>query len=71
MSTAKPLAEPVHPLLAALERAPRVQRLSPEQRAELDQMSEDIAAGRVQLIAHDDVPAWLEQHARDLGELDE
>lgn len=52
------------PVLDAIDRAPRVQRLTAEQRAELDQMMEDIASGRVALIAHEDVPAWFEEQAR-------
>lgn len=65
MSAAHPssLIKP-DPVLEALDRAPRVQRLTAEQRAELDQAMDDIAAGRVQLVAHEDVPAWLEQHGR-------
>lgn len=59
------------PIFAALDRAPAVRRLTPEQRAELDQASEDIAAGRVRLIANDDVPTWLAAKARSLGELNE
>jgi hypothetical protein len=54
---------PASPLLAALERAP-VGELAPEIRATLDQDMGDIAAGRVQPVAHDDVPAWLEDLAR-------
>lgn len=71
MSTAKPLVEVQDPFLAALARAPRVQRLTPEQRAELDRAVEDIASGRVELIKNDDVPDWLEKHARERGELAE
>lgn len=51
------------PVLDAFDRAPRVQKLTAEQRAELDQMMEDIASGRVALIAHEDVPAWFEEQA--------
>ena len=71
MPTAKPAPAPFDPVRAAAERAPRVQRLTPEQRAELNQAVRDIAEGRRQPVRHDDVPAWLEQHARELGELDE
>ena len=56
---------PLNPLTEAIRRAPRVQALTPEQRAELDQDVADIAAGRIQLVAHDDVPAWLEARSRD------
>jgi hypothetical protein len=63
MVTAKPVT-PFDPVLDALDRAPIVRLLTPEQRAELDQAVEDIDAGRVQLIDQDDVPAWLEARAR-------
>jgi predicted transcriptional regulator len=71
MATADPVSLPDDPILAAIARAPRVQRLTAEQRAELDQAMEDIAAGRVKLVPNEDVPAWLEEHARELGELRE
>lgn len=57
-----------HPVLVAMANAPRVRRLTDEQRAELAQDMEDIAAGRIELIEDDDVPAWLEQHAQQRGE---
>jgi len=60
-------AAPVNPLIETVRRAPLVRALTPEQRAELDQDVADIAAGRVQLIPHDDVPAWLEARARGAG----
>lgn len=44
-----------------MARAPRVETLTTEQRAELDQMAEDVRAGRAQLVPHDEVPAWLER----------
>jgi hypothetical protein len=59
------------PIRQAILRAPQTTRLTPEQRAELAQDLADIAAGRVTLVAGDEVPAWLEAHARELGELDE
>ncbi len=62
MSTDEPPTQ--DPVLAAIARAPIVQRLTPAQRAELDAMTADIAARRVQLVAHDDVPVWLEAEAR-------
>ena len=61
------MAKPVpvfDPVLDALDRAPVVRALTPEQRAELDQAVADIDAGRVQLVDQDDVPAWLEARAR-------
>jgi hypothetical protein len=64
-------AKPAHvdSVLAAIDRAPTGDPFPPEIRAELDRTMADIAAGRVQLVAHDDVPAWLEEHAlREQGE---
>ncbi|WP_437910888.1 hypothetical protein WME95_24875 [Sorangium sp. So ce327] len=66
MST-RPSSLPSDPILAAIERAPRVQRLTPEQRAELDQDLADIAAGRARLVAHEDLPRALEELAREHG----
>jgi len=57
-----------HPLLAALDRAPIGEPFTAEQQAELAQAMNDIAAGRVQLVRHEDVPAWLEAHAREVGD---
>ncbi len=59
------------PVLAAIDGAPRVHRLTPEQRAELEQDVVNIAAGRVNLVPNDEVPAWLEAHAREFGDLAE
>jgi hypothetical protein len=56
-------ASDLDPVLAALDAAPVVRWLTPEQRADLDEAMAEIAAGRVELVEHDDVPAWLEQHA--------
>lgn len=53
------------PILEALQRAPVGEPFTPEQRAELDQAMEDIAAGRVALVANEDVPAWLEARAHE------
>ncbi|WP_441285890.1 hypothetical protein ACSRUE_25665 [Sorangium sp. KYC3313] len=63
----RPGSLPSDPILAALDRAPRVQRLTPEQRAELDQDLADIAAGRARLVAHEDLPRALEELAREQG----
>jgi hypothetical protein len=52
---------PSDPVLDAIDRAPTVRALTPEQRAELDQDLADIAAGRVTLTAHADVPRALEE----------
>ena len=57
MSAALPLFNPV---LDAIDRAPVVRRLTPEQQAELAQDLEDLAAGRLQVIASEDMPAALE-----------
>lgn len=60
----RPDASPSDPILAAIDRAPRVQRLTPEQRAELEQDLADIRAGRARLVAHEDLPRALEELAR-------
>ncbi|KYF95530.1 hypothetical protein BE20_31100 [Sorangium cellulosum] len=60
----RPDVSPSDPILAALDRAPRVQRLTPEQRAELERDLADIAAGRARLVAHEDLPRALEELAR-------
>jgi hypothetical protein len=49
------------PVLAALAQAPRVSRLTPEQRAELDEQVADIKAGKARLVRHEDLPAALEE----------
>jgi hypothetical protein len=64
MRSAAAIAE-TDPVLAAFENAPVGEPFPPELRAELDERMEDVAAGRVQMVDHDDVPAWLEQHARE------
>jgi hypothetical protein len=63
MATAIPLD--IDPIRAACDRAPIVHQLTPEQRAELDQDMADIAAGRMQVIAHEDMPAALEALRRE------
>jgi hypothetical protein len=61
--------DPVHPVIAAMRRAPVVRRLTPEQRAELGQQLEDIHAGRARLVRHENVPAALEEiHRSEHGE---
>ena len=62
MVTALPV--PRNPVLAALDRAPVVRALTPQQRAELDQDVADIAAGRAQLTPHAEVPHALEELSR-------
>jgi predicted transcriptional regulator len=58
-------------ILDAIDRAPIGEPFTPDQLAELDQAMADIAAGTAELVPHEDVPAWLEAHARALGALAE
>lgn len=60
MANAVPVLVPRHPVLDALDRAPLVRALTPQQRAELDQDVADIAAGRAKLTRHADLPQALE-----------
>ena len=62
-----PEADDLDPIREAMRRAPIVRRLTSEQHAELAQDLADIAAGRARLVAHDDVPAALEEIARSRG----
>lgn len=71
MATANPLPPASELVLAALDRAPIGEPFTPEQRAELDQQMEDIRAGRSKLVRHEDRAAWLEAHARELGNREE
>ncbi|AUX44118.1 hypothetical protein SOCE26_055800 [Sorangium cellulosum] len=64
----RPGSLPSDPILAAIDRAPRAERLTPEQRAELEQDLADMAAGRARLVAHEDLPLALEELARERGE---
>jgi hypothetical protein len=57
-------AAPEHPLLAAMKRAPRVERLPPELKAYLDQRLEEIRAGRARLVPHEEVMAGLAEAHR-------
>jgi hypothetical protein len=63
-----PVDPDVHPVVAALRRAPTAQWLTPEQRTELDQAMADIRAGRARLVRQEDVPAALEEMWRADGE---
>ena len=56
-------AKPFDPILAAIDRAPKGEPLTPEQEAELAQDIADIAAGRARLVAHQDVPDVLAEIA--------
>lgn len=64
MATREPEAQPEHPALAAARRAPRVNWLTPEQKAEADTALADIKAGHARLVRHEDVPAALEEMYR-------
>jgi len=65
MSTAAvPADHDVHPVIAALRRAPKGEPLTPEQRAELDQAMEDMRTGRSRVVRQEDVPAALEEMYR-------
>lgn len=57
------VGRPRDPVLDALDRAPIGEPFPPDVLAALDQTMDDIAAGRIQLVSHEDVPAWLEQQA--------
>jgi len=69
--TTRPASPSSDPILEAIDRAPLGEPWTPEQRAELDQAMEEIREGRVALIPHEEVHAWLEAKAREPGELDE
>lgn len=56
-------ARPRDPVLEALDRAPIGEPFPSDVLAALDETMKDLAAGRIQLVAHEDVPAWLEQQA--------
>jgi hypothetical protein len=59
---------PYDAVIAALDNAPVGEPLSPEDRAELDQLMVDIAAGKRLLIQNEDVPAWLGSAAGTTGD---
>jgi predicted transcriptional regulator len=63
MARAVPLQ--IDPILAAIARAPVGEPFTAEQEAELAQDLADIAAGRARLVAHEDVPAALDEMRRD------
>ena len=52
------------PIRAAMERAPRVQWLSPEERAECDKALADLRAGRSKLLSHEEMFEDFEEIAR-------
>lgn len=56
-------AGPLDPIAAVLSRAPRVERLTADQRAELAQDTADIAAGRARLVPHEELTTALEELA--------
>jgi hypothetical protein len=49
-------------ILEAFARAPIGEPLTPEQRAELDQMMADIVDGKIALVPHAEVHAWVVQN---------
>jgi hypothetical protein len=51
------------PVLEAFDRAPIGEPYSAAQRAELDQIVADIAAGKVATVPHAEVHAWVTLHA--------
>lgn len=52
------------PIRMAMDRAPEVEWLTPEQRAESDEALERLRSGRARLIRHADRAAALEEIAR-------
>jgi len=54
----------VHPVVAALRRAPVGEAYPPEVRAELDRALEEIQAGRARLVRQEDIPVALEEMYR-------
>jgi hypothetical protein len=56
--------EPVHPVVAALRRAPVGAPYPPEVRAELDAALEKLKAGQARLVRQEDIPAALEEMYR-------
>lgn len=60
----EPAVKPVrNPVAEACARAPVGEPFPPELRAELDAMYADLQAGKLDLVAHEDLPAWLEAQA--------
>lgn len=57
------------PILAAIARAPVGEPFTDEQRAELDQAMADITSGKVKLIPHEEVHAWLQARIAEEAEV--
>jgi hypothetical protein len=53
------------PFVTALRNACRGEPFTAEQVAELEHDMAQLEAGTLELVAHDDVPAWLEARARE------
>lgn len=53
------------PFVVALRNASPGEPFTPEQVAELEQDMAQLEAGTLEVVAHDDVPAWLEARARE------
>lgn len=53
------------PFVVALRNARRGEPFTPEQVAELERDMAELEAGTLEVVAHDDVPAWLEARARE------
>ncbi|HRI64895.1 MAG TPA: hypothetical protein PK156_11665, partial [Polyangium sp.] len=65
-----PRKNPVEdPFVAALRNASPGEPFTTDQLAELDSDMVRLAAGSLELVAHDDVPAWLEARVREDGTL--
>lgn len=64
MATANAQPAAVHPVIAALRRAPVGAPYPPEVRVELDRAFEEIQAGRARLVRQEDIPAVLEEMYR-------
>lgn len=52
------------PILEAFARAPVGEPLTADQRAELDQMMADVRAGKIALVPHAEVHAWVVENCR-------
>lgn len=53
------------PFVTALHNASQGEPFTPEQSAELEHDMAELAAGTLEVVAHDEVPAWLEARARE------
>ncbi len=62
-----PVLDDADPIREAIRKAPLVQRLTPEQHAELARDIEDIAKGRARLVPEEQVTEALAEIARSRG----